>query len=262
MRVLDSAQDQTDVVRDDQLDKADPPPENDAVAVAGRQRETHMGFIRSLATIVFVIALPVAILTTNIRVLLNAPLVYDYAFDRYNAEETTGLSRADLDACGAELREYFNNSEPTYYCTVTENGLPTPIFSARETLHMEDVKDLVVWVNWLQMISVMFIVAYGVVFFVWSREGNLRQLAGQCLAGLLLGFIAVGAVGAVVREGQPDRPDQREDVDRQQQHDCRRDEPPGERPVRHTAQAPNQLLRRGARRAVGKADAVGDVVHL
>ena len=183
------------------LDKPDPRVDNNGVAVAGRQRETHMGFIRSLATIVFVIALPVAILTTNIRVLLNAPLVYDYAFDRYNAEETTGLSRADLDACGAELREYFNNSEPTYYCTVTENGLPTPIFSARETLHMEDVKDLVVWVNWLQMISVMFIVAYGVVFFVWSREGNLRQLAGQCLAGLLLGFIAVGAVGAVAAVG-------------------------------------------------------------
>jgi integral membrane protein (TIGR01906 family) len=183
------------------LDKADPPVDNNDVAVAGRQGETHMGFARSIATILFVIALPVALVTTNIRILLNAPIVYDYAFDRYNAEETTGLSRADLDHCAAELRAYFNNGEPTFYCTVTENGLPAPIFSARETQHMEDVKGLVSWVNWLQVVSVVFIVAYGVVFFVWSREGNLRELAGQSLASLLIGAIVVGAVGAFAAVG-------------------------------------------------------------
>jgi integral membrane protein (TIGR01906 family) len=198
---VDGTQDRTGTTGQDPLDKSDPPADNDAVAVAGRQRETHMGFIRSLATIVFVVALPIAILTTNIRLLLNAPLIYGYSFDRYNAEESTGLSRDDLDACAAELRRYFNNSEPTYYCTVTENGLPAPIFTSRETQHMEDVKDLVVWVNRLQIASLMFVVAYGVVFFVWSREGNLGQLAGQCLASLLVGGLAIGALAAIAAVG-------------------------------------------------------------
>jgi integral membrane protein (TIGR01906 family) len=183
------------------LDKADRPDDNGGVAVAGRQRETHMGFVRSLATIAFIIALPVAIITTNIRLLLNAPLIYDYAFDRYNAEETTGLSRADLDACAAELREYFNSSEPTYYCTVTQNGLPTSIFSARETQHMEDVKALVSKKNVAQIASVMFVVAYGIVFFVWWRDSDVRQLASQALIGLLFGALAVGAVGVLVAVG-------------------------------------------------------------
>ncbi|MBI5290146.1 MAG: TIGR01906 family membrane protein, partial [Chloroflexi bacterium] len=154
-----------------------------------------------LATILFVIALPIAILTTNVRLLLNAPLVYDYSLDRYDAEETTGLSREDLDGTAAALRDYFNNGEKTFYYTVTENGLPGPVFNARETQHMEDVKGLVNWLNRIQMLSVMFVVAYGIVFFVWSPEGSLRQLAGQCLAGLLLGFLAIGAVGAVAAVG-------------------------------------------------------------
>ena len=42
------------------------------VAVAGRQRDTNMGFARSLATIVFILALPIAIVTSNVRILLNA----------------------------------------------------------------------------------------------------------------------------------------------------------------------------------------------
>ena len=49
------------------LDNADRPDENSDVAAAGRQRETHMGFARMLATIVFIIALPIALVTTNVR---------------------------------------------------------------------------------------------------------------------------------------------------------------------------------------------------
>ncbi len=183
------------------LDIADPPVDNNHVVKAGRQGDTHMGFARSLATIIFIIALPVAIITTNVRLLMNAPLVYSYAFDRYNGEEATSLSRADLDSTGVALREYFNNDEPTFFHTVTVNGLTTSVFNARETQHMEDVKQLIVWVNQLQIVTVMFCVAYGIVFFCWSREGNLRELAGQCLASLLVGGLIVGTIGAIAAVG-------------------------------------------------------------
>jgi integral membrane protein (TIGR01906 family) len=186
---------------DAQLDNVDQPPDNAAVAVAGRQRGPYMGFARTLASVLFVIALPIALLTTNIRLLANAPLVYDYAFDRYDAAETTGLSRADLDACGAELRAYFNNGEKTYYCPVTEDGLPTPIFSARETAHMEDVKSLFVLVNRAQEISVIYVLLYTVWFFIWAREGHVRQLAAQALMGIALGVLFVGGIGVVAAFG-------------------------------------------------------------
>ena len=50
----------------------------------------------------------------------------------------------------------------------------------------------------------------------------------------------VRTVGAVVGEREPDRPDQREDVDRQQQDDRRRDEQPGDGPIGQAAQPARQ----------------------
>ena len=160
-----------------------------------------MGFARMLATILFVVALPVALLSTNIRVLANAPFVYDYAFDRYNAEDTTGLSRTDLDGAAGALRQYFNNDEKTFFYPVTEGGLKEPIFGARETRHMEDVKRLFVWVNRIQELSVVFVLAYVISFFIWAREGSIRQLAIQSLVGLGLGVLAVGGIGVVAAFG-------------------------------------------------------------
>lgn len=162
---------------------------------AGRQRATHMGFLRTLATIIFIIALPVALLTSNIRLLFNAPPVYDYAFDRYDAEERTGLSRTDLDRTGAALRDYWNNDEKTFYFPVTEGGLTGPVFGARETTHMEDVKAIVVWLNRIQEITVVFVLAYIVAFFVWLKEANVRHLAVQSLVSLGLGVLVIGSVG-------------------------------------------------------------------
>jgi integral membrane protein (TIGR01906 family) len=185
----------TDVIPPEFLDKADPPDHTADVAAAGRQRETHMGFARTLATLIFIVALPVALVTTNVRLLANAPLVYDYAFDRYDGEDATGLSRADLDATAAGLRRYFNNDEKTFYGTVTEGGLPGPVFNARETRHMEDVKQIFVWLNRIQEYSVVFVLAYVVALFVWARDSNVRQLAAQSVIGLGLGVLVVGGIG-------------------------------------------------------------------
>src|SRR6476661_6818532 len=126
------------------LDISDRGPENAHVAVAGRQRGAHMGFVRTFATIAFIVALPIALRTTNIRLLANAPMTYRYAFDRYDAEASTGLSRADLDSTAGSLRDYFNNDESAFYHPVTEGGLTQSVFNARETRHMQDVKSLFV----------------------------------------------------------------------------------------------------------------------
>jgi integral membrane protein (TIGR01906 family) len=176
------------------LDKRDQAAENTGVAVAGRQRETHMGFARTLATIAFIIALPVALITTNVRLLANAPLVYRYAFDRYDAESSTGLSRTDLNSTAAALRTYFNDGEKTFYHTVTEDGLQTSVFNARETRHMQDVKRLFVLQDDAQEVAVVYVLVYVVAMFIWAREGSMRQLAAQSLMGIALGTAFVAGV--------------------------------------------------------------------
>jgi hypothetical protein len=59
----------------------------------------------------------------------------------------------------------------------------------------------------------------------------------------------VGPVGAEVRERQVDRPDQREDVDRQKEEDRRSDEHPGNGPVTQAA----DFARNSWRRRFGSA---------
>jgi integral membrane protein (TIGR01906 family) len=183
------------------VDKGDPPVDNAGVAVAGRQGATHMGFGRVIATLLFIVALPLALLTTNIRILANAPQTYDYAFDTYNVEQVSGLSRADLDATGAAIRRYFNNDEPVFRHTVTRDGLQVPVFGARETLHMQDVKELFVWNNRVQELTAFYVLAYVVVFFLWAREGSGRQLAAQALAGIGLGVAVLGGLGIFIAMG-------------------------------------------------------------
>jgi integral membrane protein (TIGR01906 family) len=183
------------------LDKAIIADENAAVVAAGRQRETHMGFIRTIATLAFIVALPIALITTNIRLLANAPLTYRYAFDRYDAQASTGLSRTDLDSTAGALRRYFNNDEDTFYHQVTDGGLAQSVFNARETRHMQDVKRLFVDVNRAQELSVIYVLAYVAIFFLWARDGSVRQLAVQSLFGLALGAVCLGTVGIVAAFG-------------------------------------------------------------
>ena len=56
----------------------------------------------------------------------------------------------------------------------------------------------------------------------------------------------VGPVGAEIGERQPDRPQQREDVEGQQQRDGGADEEPGQRPVRQALAGRQRAGRRGA----------------
>jgi integral membrane protein (TIGR01906 family) len=184
------------------LDKDQPQAENADVA-AGRQRETHMGFARMLATLVFLIALPVALITTNIRLLANAPDVYDYAFDRYNAEDTTGLSRADLTGTAAALRRYSTTTRRRSTSPPPRGGSSARSCSTRETRHMEDVKRLFNYVNLAQELTVVYVLAY----VIRSSSGRARATRHNwrrraCLAwGLAPCLGGVGVFAASVSAG-------------------------------------------------------------
>ena len=49
----------------------------------------------------FILSIPVALFTTNIRFVANEPRVYRYAIDEYGAVGTTGIGRDELLKAGA-----------------------------------------------------------------------------------------------------------------------------------------------------------------
>lgn len=160
-----------------------------------------MGLVRYLAALLFVIALPIALITTNVRIAVNEPRVYQYAIDHYGAVKTTGIDRVQLLDAGAELREYFNNDEREIFIRVERNGQSTSLYNARETAHLRDVKTLMQGAFRVQEATVVFLLAYVVAVFIWAREGTLRTLAAQVLVACVLSLAVIGGVGALAVSG-------------------------------------------------------------
>lgn len=161
-----------------------------------------MGLLRSLATLLFLIALPVALVTTNVRLAVNSPQLYDYGFDKYDVELVTGIDRAQLDEAAADLRRYFNDDRAVISTLVIDaNGRESPLYTPREVSHLRDVKQLFQWTFRAQELAVTYAIAYVVCVFIWARELSLRALAGHVMTSVLIGAGVVGGIGVFALTG-------------------------------------------------------------
>lgn len=160
-----------------------------------------MGFVRSLATLLFIVAVPVALVTTNVRLLVNSPEFYDREFARQQATLRTGLPDTDVKRAGGAIRDYFNNSDNTLYVPLSIDGRETSFFNPRETAHMRDVKALVRGTYRVEEIAVLYALTYVVAVFIWAREDTLRGLAGQVVTAALATAAFVLVAGAVALTG-------------------------------------------------------------
>jgi integral membrane protein (TIGR01906 family) len=160
-----------------------------------------LGVFRIVATLLFILCIPVALVTTNIRFMANEPRVYRYAIDEFDAVQTTGIARDELIRAGAEIRAYFNDDQDTLLIEVDEDGRETSLFNARETVHMQDVKDRFQLANRVQEFSLMYALAYIVVVVLWAREISPRELAVRIAGGCVLCLAALGVIGAVGLSG-------------------------------------------------------------
>ncbi|MGH2610280.1 MAG: DUF1461 domain-containing protein, partial [Tepidiformaceae bacterium] len=140
------------------------------------------------------LALPTALITSNVRFLAGEARLYDYGFRTYNADEVTGLPMRELNRAGREIIDYFENDEETLRIVVNDGGEEVALFNARETEHMEDVKSLMRFVFRLNEVAIAYVLTYVTALFVWSRQ-PVRALARQALAGLGAGFAVIAGVG-------------------------------------------------------------------
>ncbi len=160
-----------------------------------------MGIVRTIAALLFIIALPVALATTNVRIAVNEPRVYEYAADEYDTPARTGIEREELLRASGEVRDYFNNDEDAIFIRVQKDGQPISLFSTRETLHMQDVKNIMLMAFRVQELSVLFVLAYVVAIFIWAREGSLRSLARHVLISGALSLAIIAGAGALAVTG-------------------------------------------------------------
>ncbi len=160
-----------------------------------------MRYVRQFSTLLFIIAIPVALITTNVRVAVNEPRLYTYAADHYDTPATTGIDRDEILRASGELRDYFNDDRDVVFIRVQKDGAPVSLFSERETLHLKDVKNLFTMSFRVQEVAVLFVLAYVVAVFIWAGEGTLRQLAKHVLLSAAISVSVIAALGVVAISG-------------------------------------------------------------
>lgn len=160
-----------------------------------------MPILSRLAATLFVVALPVFLVTSNVRVLASDVRYYRHGLRANDAEQTTGIALAELDRSIQEIVDYWHNDATTLRIIVTEDGQEASLFNARETEHMRDVKSLMRLVFRLNEASLAFVLVYVAGVFLWAGERPLRDLARLSLAGVGVGLALVLLVGVAALAG-------------------------------------------------------------
>ena len=151
-----------------------------------------------LAKWLFIICLPILLLTASIGWAVNSLWLYKFGFDRYDVSQTTGLTQSELDKAATGLIRYFNSGEETIRLTAEKDGEPFELFNEREAVHLEDVKGLI-WLDyWVLLGTSIYALGYAGATLFWRKER--RQLAWGLVggSGLTLALILLLGLGILL----------------------------------------------------------------
>lgn len=157
--------------------------------------------LRLTAITLFVIAVPIFLITSNVRWVISAPLLYSYGFDKYDIPAYTGIERGELLSAARQIRDYFSNGEEFLTIRVFVRGiLVDSLYNSREILHMKDVKGLVKGVYRIQEFTGLYLLGFIVVGLYLRRRQFLPSLARYVGmgGGATLGVAALAGLGTLI----------------------------------------------------------------
>ena len=145
--------------------------------------ETTTKIIGFTAKWLFILCLPVLLLTASIGLLVNSQWLYEYGFDKYNVGQTTGLTDSELEKAARGLIDYFNSDEESIDITVIKDGQPFTLFNQQEVAHLRDVKGLI-WLDyWVMLGTGIYVISYAVISLCWLTRECRHRLASAVVGG-------------------------------------------------------------------------------
>ncbi len=154
-----------------------------------------MKILRTTAFWICIISIPLLIITSNIRFLVNEIKVYDYIIDNYYISDITGIDNTQLHQIYQHWIDYYNSKADSPQIEVTRNGQKFDLLSEKEVVHLQDVKRLMQLDYTVQLISfIIFLVC--AVLLILQEHGKQRWR--QFLKALLRGSILTGGVVIII----------------------------------------------------------------
>ena len=160
-----------------------------------------MSRIGFLPWALFIITVPLFLITISVTWAFNSPSLYNNGFEKYSISMSTGITNADLRQVGADIRSYINSSDEPMDIQTNIFGVEEDLFNSKEIAHMKDVKNLVRAVYILALVSVIYLSS--MTLFGFIKQGRLFTLAiakrlaigGGLTMAMLILFSLVAVMG-------------------------------------------------------------------
>ena len=156
-----------------------------------------MNITGKLLALLIVAAMPVLLVTSNVRVAFNSVALYEFGFERHNVEGRTGLSEEQLSDAAVQIRDYFNSGEEWLDLRVRVGQETTALFSQREIIHMRDVKDLVELTYRVQEGTFLFMFLFVTLGFLLRGGGFAGHFRMLLIRGSVTTATLVAAIGLI-----------------------------------------------------------------
>ena len=157
-----------------------------------------LAWLRGAITVLFVVALPLLLISTNVRLLFTDRDFILQGFYDNQVELTTGLDRAQLAQVATGLVHYFQAPPGPFNQQVTVAGQPRPLFNQKEVDHMVDVQALVQAFFRIQIIAAVIVLARVVLALAGERSAHWLGRDMLLSAALAVGVVLVVGVAAAV----------------------------------------------------------------
>ncbi len=143
----------------------------------------------------FMLCLPVLLLTASLGWATNSLWLYKYGFEKYDVSQITGLADSELDKVATGLISYFNSGEEYITLTVVKDDESFELFTPEETIHFKDVKGLI-WLDyWVLLGTLVYALVYAGVCLFWQRKRYWRRLAWGVIGGSSITLALMLALG-------------------------------------------------------------------
>jgi len=153
-----------------------------------------------LARWVFILCLPVLLVSASIGWAANSLWLYRAGFEKYEVRKELAkagleLTDTELEAIARGLISYFNSGEEYLKLTVMPDGQPVELFTQQEVVHFRDVKRLFRLDYYLFLGTLVYSLAYAGVSLLGQGGKQRRQLAWAMVSGSSLTLILMLALG-------------------------------------------------------------------
>ena len=156
-----------------------------------------MRVVWALLSVVFVLAIGVALVPTSVNALLYDADYYALGQSRYAVGRTTEYSLDALRPVNRAIVDFFRSPSVSLPGALGGAGAQPDVFNEREVGHMEDVRDIVWLVGQIEVIALVAAVAIAAGRFAAFRVAAVRWVANRALVAAGATLAVVGAMGAL-----------------------------------------------------------------